>query len=94
MKEAQGEVRYTPEEIVRIFDAVRAQGFKDFDKSILDVLAEKVVPYEPIVVKRAAFTPRPLICNAVVFSKSQMDPCSEMVYGECAYRFGRKNGAG
>ena len=37
-----------------------------------DVLGAKVTPYTPVMVKKAAFAPRPLLCLSAVFSKSRL----------------------
>lgn len=38
-----------------------------------DVIGAKVTAYEPVVVKKAAFRPVPLICESVVFSRSTLN---------------------
>lgn len=37
------------------------------------VMGEKITPYRPLEMAKAAFTPRPLICGAAVFSQSKLD---------------------
>jgi hypothetical protein len=38
-----------------------------------DVVGKPVTAYEPVVVKKAAFFPKPILCQAVVFSKSKLN---------------------
>jgi hypothetical protein len=37
------------------------------------VLGEKVTAYSPVIAKRAAYSPRPIICSSVVASRSRLD---------------------
>jgi hypothetical protein len=38
-----------------------------------DVIGTKVTPYMPVMTKKAAFSPRPLMCEPAVFSKSMLN---------------------
>jgi hypothetical protein len=38
-----------------------------------DIVGRSVTAYEPVIVKKAAYNPRPVVCESVVFSMSKLD---------------------